>query len=183
VICYLFAKVPDLPERIAMQIEASHTYHALYQAVHRAHKESPRIFTDHECNRVLTSIMAGKAFSWRVVGITEAALIKFFELKFRYKSKMGLTRAHLIPRIVTVRALLTPSEPFSESDFCNIWLQNDKTVFCASGENKASMPKFIEFENADGELFSCHGKLAGWHHRRREQEFLRTLFESTNLAK
>lgn len=160
-----------------MKIEASHTYHALYLAVHRAHKEAPQIFTDHKCNRILTSIMAGKAFSWRVVGITEAALIKFSELKFRYKSKVGLTRAHLIPRIVTVRTLLAPGEPFTENNFVNIWLQNDKTVFCALGENKASISNFIPFENADGELFLCHGKLAGWHHRRREQDFLRTLFE------
>lgn len=160
-----------------MKIEASHTYHALYLAVHRAHKEAPEIWTDHESNRILTSIMAAKPFSWRVVGITKAALIKFSELNFRYKSKMGITRAHLTARIMTVRKLLEPSEPFNESDFLNTWLQNDTTVFCASGENKASMPNYIEFENADGELFSCHRKLAGWHHRRREQDFLRTLFE------
>ena len=166
-----------------MAIEAGHTYHYLYLAVHRAHKEAPEIWTVQECTRILTSIMAAKPFSWRVVGITEAALKKFSEFNFRYKSKAGLTRAHLVPRIVTVGTLLAPSEPFNESEFLKIWLQNDKTVLCALGENKTSLPDFIPFENADGELFSCHRVLAGWRHHRREQEFLKNLFERQPVAR
>lgn len=161
----------------SMQIEASHTFHTLYLAVYRAHKEAPDIFTDHECNRIMTAIMAAKQFSWRVIGITEAALKRFSEFDFRYKSKMGLTRAHLKPRIATVRSLLAPAEPLGESDFLNEWLQNDKTVLCAQGENTTFLPTYIEFENANGELFSCHGKLAGWRHGQRERDFLRALFE------
>ena len=112
----------------------------------------------------LTSIMAAKPFSWRVVGITKAALTRFSELDFRYRSGTGLTRAHLSPRIATVRSLLTPPEPLNESDFLNVWIQNDRTVLCGQGENKVSIPTFIEFENANGELFyliSWHG-LASW---------------------
>ena len=86
---------------------------------------------------------------------------KFKELNFRYKSGIGITRAHLVPRIGTVRALLAPSEPLGESEFWKIWLHNDVTILCAAGENKASIPSFIPFENADGELFSCHRVLAG----------------------
>jgi hypothetical protein len=44
-------------------IEAAHTYHALYLAVHRARAAAPRIWTDHHCTRVLTSIMSAKPFS------------------------------------------------------------------------------------------------------------------------
>ena len=116
-----------------IKIEAGHTYHYLYSAVHRAHKEAPEIWTIQECTRIMTSIMAAKPFSWRVVGITEAALKKFSEFDFRYKSGAGITRAHLKPRIETVRTLLAPSEPLSEVEFLNI---NDTTVLCVSGENK-----------------------------------------------
>ena len=160
-----------------IKIEAGHTYHYLYSAVHRAHKEAPDVWTIQECTRIMTSIMAAKPFSWRVVGITESALKKFSEFNFRYKSGAGITRAHLKPRIETVRTLLAPSEPLSEVEFLNIWLQNDRTVLCVSGENKTTVPKFIAFENSDGELFSCHRVLAGWRHRRREQDHLRNLFD------
>jgi len=161
-------------------IEAGHTYHALYVAVYRAHQEAPHIWTDLACNRVLTSIMAAKPFSWRVVGITEAALMRFSELDFRYKSGTGLTRAHLSPRIATVRSLLAPPEPLNQNDFLNVWMQNDRTVLCAQGENKATIPTFIEFENANGELFSSHGM--GWRHGRRERDFLKALFEAHSGA-
>ena len=160
-----------------IKIEAGQTYHYLYSAVHRAHKEAPDVWTIQECTRIMTSIMAAKSFSWRVVGITEAALKKFSEFNFRYKSGAGITRAHLKPRIETVRTLLAPSEPLSEVEFLNIWLQNDRTVLCVSGENKTTVPKFIALENPDGELFSCHRVLAGWRHRRREQDHLRNLFD------
>jgi hypothetical protein len=154
-----------------------HSFHALYTAVHRAHKEVPAIWTDHECNRILTSVMAAKPFSWRVIGITAAALKTFAEMDFRYKSNLGLTRAHLRPRIETVRVLLATDEPLSEQKFIDTWLQNDRTILCARGENKASIPEYIQIDNEDGSLFSCEGRLAGWRHGMSERAFLRELFK------
>lgn len=161
-----------------MTDEEAQTFHALYSAVHWAHKTIPAIWTDHECNRVLTAIMAAKPFSWRVVGITAAALEKFAEMDFRYRSQQGITRAHLSPRIGTVRALLATDEPLSQREFIDAWLRNDRTVICARGENKASIPNYIPIENEDGLLFSCERRLAGWHHRKAEQDFLRDLYSS-----
>src|SRR6516162_2393183 len=102
-----------------MKIDAdeSRTLHNLYVAVHRAHKDVPAVWTDHECNRVLTAIMAAKRFSWCVVGITPNALLQFSKDGFQYKSKQGLTRAHLSPRIKTVRYLLARDNPFTEQEF------------------------------------------------------------------
>jgi len=162
-----------------MTKEESRTLHALYAAVHRAHKDVPTVWTDHECNRVLTAIMAAKPFSWRVVGITPQALRQFSDLAFRYKSKLGFTRAHIHPRIETVRSLLAPEDPVPESDFIDIWIKNDRTVICSRGENVAALPEYIPFENDDGALFSCAGKLAGWHHKKQEIEFLKNLFQKT----
>lgn len=123
--------------------------------------------------------MAAKEFSWRVVGITNAALQKFAELDFRYRPQNGLTRAHLTPRIATVRALLAKQAPISAEEFITTWLANDRTILCAKGENKNLMPDYIPIENNDGLLFSCHRILAGWRHGKNEREYLRELFDKT----
>jgi hypothetical protein len=121
--------------------------------------------------------MAAKRFSWRVVGITRSALCQFSKDGFRYKSQQGFTRAHIKSRIDTVRHLLAPEDPFSEAKFMEIWIDNDQTVICSRGENKAQLPEYIPIDNDDGALFSCYGKLAGWHHGKREIEFLKLLFD------
>jgi hypothetical protein len=67
--------------------------------------------------------------------------------------------------------------PVPEHQFIRTWLNNDQTVICARGENKQTLPKYIPIENDDGTLFSCAGKLAGWHHGKKEIEFLKNLFK------
>jgi len=159
-----------------MNSDGARTIHLVYSAVHQAYKQAPTVWTLQECTRVLTAIMAAKAFSWRVIGITPAALDEFAAAGFYSKSRQGITRAHLRPRIDTVRKLLLPDKPLSERELFETWLANDHTILCAKGENKPAIPKYIAIENEDGTLFSCHGKLAGWHHRKREREFLKELF-------
>jgi hypothetical protein len=159
-----------------MNSDEPRTIHLLYSAVHQAHKQAPTVWTVQECNRILTAVMAAKAFSWRVIGITPAALDEFATADFCSKSRQGITRAHLRPRIDTVRKLLVPDKPLAEREFLETWLANDRTILCAKGENKRAIPKYIPIENEAGTLFSCHGKLAGWHHRKSEREFLKELF-------
>jgi hypothetical protein len=156
-------------------IEAAHTYHALYLAVHSARRTAPHVWTDHHCTRLLTSIMSAKPFSWRVVGITEAALRKFHQLNYRYLSGHGLTRAHLRTRNSTVQELLKRDEPMSEREFIEYWLTHDRTVICAEGENKTIVPTFIEIENEGGFLFSSNS--VAWKHGKAERDLLKTLYE------
>lgn len=163
-----------------MNSDEARTIHLLYSAVHKAHKEAPAVWTVQECNRILTAIMSAKAFSWRVIGITPAALDEFAKNGFSSKSRQGITRAHLLPRIDTVRKLLVPDKPLAEGEFFETWLAHDCTILCAKGENKRAIPKYIPIENEDGTLFSCLGKLAGWHHGKREREFLKDLFHGTS---
>jgi hypothetical protein len=118
--------------------------------------------------------MSAKPFSWRVVGITEAALKKLHQLNYQYKSGHGLTRAHLNSRNDTVRELLK-REPMSERDFIEYWLTHDRTVICAKGENKPIVTSFIQFENEDGSLFSS--KSVAWKHGSAERNLLMTLYE------
>jgi hypothetical protein len=156
--------------------EARTTY-ALYWALHQVHKKAPTVWTVQECTRVLTAIMAAKSYSWRVIGITPSALHEFASAGFRSRSGQGITRAHLRPRIETVRTLMNPPEPLSQETFFDTWLANDATVLCAKGENRATIPKYIPIDNELGALFSGHRKLAGWHHRKAEQDFLRALHQ------
>lgn len=158
-----------------MNKDEARTIHALYAALHQAHKHAPAMWTMQECNRVLTAIMAAKPFSWRVIGITPLALQKLSENDFRLKTGHGITRGHLRPRIETVRALMLPVEPLCEEAFFESWLVNDRTVLCAKGENREAIPSYIPIDNELGTLFSCHGKLAGWHHRKAEQDSLKAL--------
>lgn len=155
-------------------IEGAHTYHSLYRAVQAAHVEASHIWTVSHCTRILTSIMSAKPFAWHVVGITEAALRKFHELNYRYQPGHGLTRAHLRPRIETVRELLGRSEPMPQSEFIEFWFAHDRTVLCARGENKAIVPKFIAIENHDGSLFSS--TRIAWRHGKKEREVLEALY-------
>lgn len=159
----------------ASTVEGAHTYHSLYLAVHAVHAEAPQIWTVSHCTRILTSIMSAKPFAWRVVGVTEAALKKFHELNYRYQSGHRLTRAHLRPRIETVRELLNRSEPMSESEFIEYWFAHDRTVLCAVGENKTTVPQYIDIENSDGLLFSSN-RIA-WQHGKKERELLQTLYK------
>jgi hypothetical protein len=156
-------------------IDAPHTYHALYSAVHAAHAAAPHIWTDHHCTRLLTSIMSSKPFSWRVVGITKEALKTLHQLNYRYKSREGLTRAHLRPRIETVQELLKRDEPMSEREFIEYWLTHDRTVICAKGENKPTIAHFIPIDNPDGSLFSSNS--VAWKHRQPECDLLKTLYD------
>ncbi|WP_439370913.1 hypothetical protein [Bradyrhizobium sp. DASA03120] len=108
------------------------------------------------------------------MGITEAALRKFAQLNYRYKSKQGLKRAHLRPRIATVRELLR-RPPMSQSEFCAYWATHDQVVLCAEGENKVTVPPFIKIENEQGALFPTTP--IKWRHGQNERELLRTLFQ------
>jgi hypothetical protein len=156
-------------------IEAAATYHGMYVKLFEAHKTAPNIWTLQECTRIMTAIMAAKSFSWRVVGITPLALELFADNNYGKFKNSGITRAHLVPRIKTVEALLSENAPYPQDEFLSRWILNDKTVICAKGENRIIVPRYISFQNDDGQLFSCANVLAGWRHTEKEREFLKNL--------
>jgi hypothetical protein len=149
--------------------------HSVYVAIHRAHKIAPELFTRSHCTTIITALMGSQAWSWRVVGITHAALQAFMEHDFRHKSKQGITRAHLQPRIETAALLLAPEQPMSEADFIETLLRHDVTVLCARGENRASVPEYIAFANDDASLFVS--KKIAWRHTKKEEALLRRLHQ------
>lgn len=147
--------------------------HSVYVAIHRAHKTAPQLFTIGHCTTIITALMGSQTWSWRVVGITHAALKAFTEHDYKHKSKQGITRAHLHPRIKTAALLLRPDQPLSEAEFIETLLLHDVTVLCARGENRAAVPEYIAFTNDDATLFAS--KKVSWGHTKNEQTFLRNL--------
>ena len=151
---------------------------ALYQkylAIHYAYKSDASFFTLTQSNTELTTVMGGRSWSWHVIGITDAALVRYKELEFKHVAKSGITRAHLTPRFQTTQKLLAESKPFSISDFFSIWLAADKTVICGPGENtKEFNAAYLKIDNSNYELFNS--KTIGWRFRVNEEgAFLRSL--------
>jgi hypothetical protein len=151
---------------------------ALYQkylAIHYAYKSDASFFTLTQSNTELTTVMGGRSWSWHVIGITDAALVRYKELEFKHVAKSGITRAHLTPRFQTTQKLLAESKPFSIGEFFSIWLAADKTVICGPGENKKEFnAEYLEIDNSNYELFNS--KTIGWRFRVNEEgAFLRSL--------
>ena len=120
-----------------------------YLAIHEAYQADSNFFSLTQSNTELTTVMGGRPWSWHVVGITRAALIRYKELDFKHVAKSGITRAHLIPRFNTTQKLLMNAEAFLVDDFFKIWLDSDKTVICGPGENKKEFNKYTFYPNKD----------------------------------
>jgi len=153
---------------------------ALYQkyaAIHHAYKSDPLFFTLTQSNTELTTVMGGRAWSWHVVGITKAALLRYQELDFKHVARSGITRAHIVPRFFTTEKLLSKPTPYSLNDFFSIWFEADKTVICGPGENKKEFSaEYLEIHNNDLRLFNS--RTIGWRFRVDvEGVFLRSLYQ------
>ena len=153
--------------------------HQIYLALYEGHKADPGHWRPTEITRVLTAALAAQKFSWRVIGITPAALKKFAEMDFKYQSGCGITRAHLVNRQTTFMEMINRPDPMTFLDFANFHWERDKTVLSAKGENKnGSVPEYISIENEGFLLFNSYKQLAMWRHGKAEVEFLRSLYES-----
>ena len=151
--------------------------HGVYVALFRARQTCPAHFRDNDITRVMTGLMASKPWSWRVIGITPAALDVFAQHEFN-RPTGEIQRGHLVNRVATSRQLFDRDAPAERDDFLALWLQNDRTVLMRKGENThgREVPNFIEIENDDAFLFPS-GTLIGWQHRKAERDFLRKLHE------
>jgi hypothetical protein len=157
-----------------VSVVSPESYHALYLAVRRAHAIAPAIWNSAHCTRVLTSIMGGREFSWRVVGITEKALKVFHQYEYKKPDDIKLTRAHLRRRAHFVEELMALEE-LSVPKFIEFWLENDRTVICGPGENTTTVGPYISIENENGALFGSG--VVAWQHSTMERDLLRRLYE------
>ena len=63
-----------------------------YEAIYYAYQDDDSFFTLTQSNTELTTVMGGRPWSWHVIGITKAALLRYKELDFRHAAKSGITR-------------------------------------------------------------------------------------------
>ncbi|HXT11365.1 MAG TPA: hypothetical protein VN873_07360 [Candidatus Angelobacter sp.] len=123
-------------------------------------------------NTLLTALMGGADWSWRVTGITAKALEMLASVDF--KNVKGIRRAHLVDRIDTARAVFHTSSPLTEDEFFATFWENDKTVIATISENKmgGTLSRIIPIDYRLG-LFA--GKAISFQYLKREASFLRDL--------
>ena len=122
---YLRSMAPAKKSASAPQRSEWATIHAVYVALHQGHRLAPDVWTVTECNRVLSAATAAKPTSWRVIGITPAALKRLAGFDFKYRSREGFTRGHLRSRVATMREVLAPKRPMSQRQLATVWQKND----------------------------------------------------------
>lgn len=157
--------------------------HNIYLALFAAFKACPEALEPYDMTRMLTSLMGGKYWSWRVIGITPAALAEFAATDFKRPTRK-LQRGHKIDRATTARAVFDRDDPMSLNEFFKFFLECDHTVIMTNDENKhrpnARFPEYIAIDNDDAQIFP-NGSLIGWQHRKVEREFLRQLWEELHI--
>lgn len=125
---------------------------------------------------MLTALMGGAEWSWRVVGITPQALELLAENNYKYV--LGkIRRAHLVDRFATARAVFEQPKPLSENEFFKLFWENDETVIALKEENKkGGLPRQILPIDFNLGLFQSN-PLVGHKHGKKEADFLRKLHE------
>jgi hypothetical protein len=151
--------------------------YSIYVAQFDTLKKYPDSFTKADATRMLTSLMGSRPWSWRVIGITSAALDVFAENDFKRPAGQ-IQRGHREDRASTAQELFYKRPgPMPLEEFFSFFLGRDETVLMTKDENKhrpgGEFPSFIGISGQHG-LFPC-GTLVGWQHRKAEIDFLREL--------
>ncbi len=161
-------------------VEEAACSYELYVALHRSRRRNPQIFTMGLCTTILTAMMGGRSWSWRVVGITPAALQLFHNSGYKKTAGDGITRAHIQGRSKTTSELLQSERPLPTEEFARIWIENDKTVLCVRGENKNQLPDYVIFEDAEHGFFPS--TQIAWRHGKMEKEYLMSVATKHGLV-
>ena len=112
--------------------------------------------------------------------VTQASILDALEA--RYPMLRGTIREHVTQKRRSFLRFFacnedvsheSPDAPLPEGEMLAIWFANDRTVLCARGENKATVPDYLPIENADGALFPA--TMVAWRHGKRERDLLRGL--------
>ncbi len=171
---------PNIPGGTLADLRASAAtrryYHAIYAAVFDAYHGAPAHFHIKNASAMLTNLMGGRSWSWRVVGVTPEALDTYSRYDFAKPPKGSIVRGHIVSRRETARTLFDRAEPLGVDQFIDQFLEADRTVLMLPVQNVPSgdhVPSFIKFENPDAELFPSG--LIAHRHVRCEQDFLRQL--------
>jgi hypothetical protein len=130
----------------------------------------------HNKIKLLSTLFSINPNSWRVIGITPAALAVFKLHDFKKVSGMGINRSHIVQRHTFYKQLLEDNIRNHET-FWEQYYQNDCTILATSSENMAKGIALNEIAFAvpadERKLFRTAG--FAWKHKEEEENFLKEL--------
>lgn len=131
------------------------------------------ISVQRKCS-MMTSLLGGDAWSWRVIGITLEAINLLEKNDYKY-IKGSICRAHIISRLTSAKLVYERSTPISIDELFQTYWTNDKTIISTKQENgnRVKLPLAIPIDYSLNH-FPC-GAVVGWKHRKQEANFLREL--------
>ena len=131
--------------------------------------------------KMLSTLFSINPNSWRVTGITIAALEIFKKHNFKKVPRMGINRSHLIQRHTFYKHLLN-IEISDEHMFWEKYYKNDRTVLATSSENMKNSTSItdesLDVPDDNRNLFKTSGY--SWKHKDEEEDFLRDLYFKKN---
>ena len=127
---------------------------------------------------IMTNLMGGKPWSWRVVGITREALQRYSDQGFKYKAGSSINRSHITSRRDMYSAMLERPAPMPIDEWWAYFWKHDKTIIATGSENnsKKQMSDIFKIDPEIG-LFQSN-QVAGFKlSRKKEGVYLRALYE------
>lgn len=133
-------------------------------------------------SKMLSTLFSINPNSWRVIGITPAALEVFKKNSFRRVSGMGINRSHITQRAQFYLELLN-TEFNSANEFWQTYYDNDMTILATSTENMSKsvdlLDNYYPVPFDERNLFRTAG--FAWKHKEEEEAFLKELFKQQQL--
>ena len=117
-------------------------------------------------HRMLGSLLSMNKNSWEVVGITEAALVKFIDNDF--KRPKGVNRSHINQRSKTSKIMFERND-WTVDSWWKFYKDRDKCILATSSENMNKDPDII-FADVPSGLFKTRG--FAYDVKDKEKEFL-----------
>lgn len=127
---------------------------------------------------IMTNLMGGKPWSWRVVGITREALQRYADQGFKYKAGSSINRSHITSRRDMYSAMLERLEPMQIDEWWAYFWEHDKTIIATGTENNSKKPMSDIYEiDPEIGLFQSN-QVAGFKlSQKKEGAYLRALYE------
>ena len=125
--------------------------------------------------KLLSNLFSINPNSWRVVGITPAALEIFKQHEFQKRSGMRINRSHLTQRFGFYQKLLKMKAEIKDPEtFWNLYHDHDMTILASSSENMSkdmsALNNAYPVPRDERNLFQTAGY--AWKHKEEEEQFL-----------
>ena len=106
-------------------------------------------------NKMLSAIFKMNPEKWRVIGITEKAVLRFEEYEFKYKTGIKIQRSHIYQRSKRNKHLLDKTD-WKLDEWWKFFFDKDACILAISTENKNNEAPTKRFDVPDN-LFRSSG--------------------------